>query len=99
MGSSLREAMVVGVRREEIWCCEPWGSQVVIYWSNFQRFYIVVKEAVLDGQEGVRDGSIVPLVTCVIGLLIRRDVTCQVQLVRQTFDGLSGRMYYESYPT
>ena len=83
MGSSLREAMVVGVRRKEIWCCEPWGSQVVIYWSNFQRFYIVVKEAVLDGQEGVRDGSIVPLVTCVIGLLIRRDATCQVQLDAQ----------------
>ena len=55
----------------------------MIYWSNFQRFYIVVKEAVLDGQEGVRDGSIVPLVTCVIGLLIRRDATCQVQLDAQ----------------
>ena len=55
----------------------------MIYWSNFQRFYIVVKEAVLDGQEGVRDGFIVPLVTCVIGLLIRRDATCQVQLVGQ----------------
>ena len=40
---------------------------------KFPTLYIVVKEAVLDGQEGVRDGSIVPLVTCVIGLLIQLD--------------------------
>ncbi len=50
---------------------------------KFPTLYIVVKEAVLDGQEQVWYGSIVPLVTCVIGLLIRRDATCQVQLAGQ----------------
>ena len=40
---------------------------------KFPTLYIVVKEAVLDGQEQVWYGPIVPLVTCVIGLLIQLD--------------------------